>query len=323
MEDVRGMCRHIHRWPSQEAEGSLRHKSRIHTKVRERRGRSESEMVGWGRLDGSYLNRLCRLSIKCRLTAGKNYLGNEKARARAQGVCSPCFWAAGWGGREGPGREEEPIPASPASPSTQWWLLSRSPGQIKWWGLPAALRHRRDVWDLTRVSQILAEALQFGFCTLSLCTLWSGLSFPSCHTYLVMLVAVVTYIKHNHTHKKEKKKWGINITSLWEDQTCVCEKLCPKEPLFPVRIQAAFVLKGETCVWLLETSWFLKSLVLHVNLVAMFLSTSGKTNAILCFATLYVCRNGEVLYPQRSEPWEWALVYFRVQATLTCRESNR
>ena len=37
---------------------------------------------------------------------------------------------------------------------------------------------------------------------------------------------------------------------------------------------------------------------------AMFLSTSGKTNAILCFATLYVCRNGEVLYPQRSEPWE-------------------
>lgn len=67
-----------------------------------------------------------------------------------------------------------------------------------------------------------------------------------------------------------------------------------------------------------------ESLVLCVNLVTMFLSTSGKTNGILCFATLYVCKNGEVLYPQRSEPREWALLYFRVQATfLTFSESNR
>ena len=71
----------------------------------------------------------------------------------------------------------------------------------------------------------------------------------------------------------------------------------------------------------------LKSYVLagvHIDQVIVFLGTSNKTNGILCFATLYVCKNGEVLYPQRSDPRERAFLYFRVQATfLTCSESNR
>ena len=75
----------------------------------------------------------------------KELPGQREGAGPEPKVCAAALLGAGWGGREGLGREEEPIPASPASPSTQWRLLSRSPGQLKWWGLPAALRHCRDV----------------------------------------------------------------------------------------------------------------------------------------------------------------------------------
>ena len=40
----------------------------------------------------------------------------------------------------------------------------------------------------------------------------------------------------------------------------------PKNPLTWVRIQASFILKGEGCGWLLQTSWCQNPLFLHLSM---------------------------------------------------------
>ena len=136
--------------------------------------------TGW---TGSYLNRLWKLRIKCRLTAGKSYLGNEKGRGHSPRCVQPVLLGGGMGRVESTGRKEEPFLHLQPLPQHRGGF---SPALLtrwkRWgWGLAAALRHLRP----NQVSnEILADALNFGFCTLSLLTLWlqDSVSSPVTHT---------------------------------------------------------------------------------------------------------------------------------------------
>lgn len=136
--------------------------------------------TGW---TGSYLNWLWRLRIiKCRLTAGK--LPGQREGAGPQPKVRAACASGGRGGESGrAGRKEEPFLHLQSLPQHRGGF---SPALLttckRWgWGLAAALRHLRP----NQVSnEILAEALNFGFCTLSLSTLWlqDSVSSPATHT---------------------------------------------------------------------------------------------------------------------------------------------
>lgn len=182
---------HVHSWPWHWVEGGHRHERAPYTRsygsVEETLNPSWWDEENWldrvlselalkaeGDMSGLRLARI----PGSKKTQGPQQGGGWKASYLRASASVGSFWGC-WKD----GRTVSRIPS--CSPATQWQLLCKP----SWPEVTV-----EDTWDLTLVYRILAKSLRSGFCILSLppvgC-LTLGLSFPSCHTYIPVLLVVI------------------------------------------------------------------------------------------------------------------------------------
>lgn len=110
---------------------------------------------------------------------------------------------------------------------------------------------------------------------------------------------------------REVNCWGKGIATLFRKPADPrrCWTTVPKNHLSKVSIQASFILRREE-VWLVVTN-FLEGILCSCN------CRSGhnipvnlqQDNCYFLFLQLLSYINGKVLCFERSEPWEWAIIY--------------